>query len=225
MKNKLPIKILEMLDDLYDQKPTGTLSTPELANKLKISIKEAQGALIYLKEKDLINSYQNVSGKWVQKINAFGIDELQKIKSNSTKSELQTNSDYLDLDVENDNFQGLMNVFVSHKFVKDDQKLALSLKRRLRKNKIEGYLAEQKREFDIPINQKIRDKIDESDYLIAIITKFSLRSPSVHQEIGYALGSGCPVRIMVETEEVPGVLVKDREIEEFTRINFEKKKT
>jgi len=153
-----------------------------------------------------------------QKLFATKSSNLQQLSNKSESDE-----EPLEIDVDRNEFQGIMHVFVSHKFVTEDQELALSLKRQLRKNNIEGYLAEQKREFDIPINQKIRDKIDESDYLIAIITKFSLRSPSVHQEIGYALGSGCPVRIMVETEEVPGVLVKDREIEEFTRINFKKK--
>jgi len=139
------------------------------------------------------------------------------------KSKIQTKEDSLEFEVENDNFNGIMQVFISHKFVKPDQELAKLLKRQLRKNNIDGYLAEQTREFDIPLNQKIRDKIDASDYLVAIITENSINSPSVHQEIGYAIGTDCPVRIMVETEEVPGVLVKDREVEEFTRKTFEKK--
>jgi len=221
MDNEIKTRILQVLLDLYNDNPTAIISTAELAKKLKISIKEAQGGLIYLKEKDLINSY-NRGEVWHQKISAYGIDELQKIKSDS-RIKSQTTEDSLDLDVEDNAFQGNMHVFISHKFVKKDQELALILKKRLLQDKIGGYLAEQNRDFDIPINQKIRDKIDASDYLIAIITEFSANSPSVNQEIGYALGTGCPIRIMVETKEVPGILIGDRELEEFSRKNFEKK--
>jgi len=52
MDNKTPIKLLEVLYDLYGKNPTGVLSTRELANKLKISTIEAQGGCIYLIEKN-----------------------------------------------------------------------------------------------------------------------------------------------------------------------------
>jgi len=84
MDNKTPIKLLEVLSDLYDQDATDVMSTHDLADKLKISINEAQGGCIYLKEKNLINSYLQM-GTWLQKINSDGIDALQQIESNPKK--------------------------------------------------------------------------------------------------------------------------------------------
>ena len=222
MDNKTPIKILEALHDLYDQKPTAILSTHELADILKISIKEAQGALIYLKEKDWINSYQKTDD-WYQKINAYGIDELQRINSSSKKlASHQTQTHSLDMEVQNDNFQGIMKVFISHKFVKEDQKLALVLQKMLREKDINGYLAERIKEYDLLIRDKIRQEIENSDYVIGIITNESKSSASLNQELGYALAANIPVVLLVEKGVPYGVLTHGKETEEFTRENFTK---
>jgi len=87
MEGRLVNRILEVLNNLYDEKPTGVLSTPEIANILKISVKEAQGVLIYLKEKELINSFQNINDEWVQKISAKGIDDLDRRNKNLQKGD------------------------------------------------------------------------------------------------------------------------------------------
>lgn len=200
------------------------ISRKDILLTLEFENHEILANLRYLESKKWIYSIQSNDDPYYE-ITTDGMDAIlvlePQIKVESKSSIV--NEDSLDFEVENDNFKGVMQVFISHKFVKVDQELAKSLKRQLRKNNIGGYLAEQTREFDIPLNQKIRDKIDGSDYLVAIITEKSINSPSVHQEIGYAIGTECPVRIMVETEEVPGVLTKDREVEEFTRKTFEKK--
>ncbi len=51
MNSEIQIRVLKFLQEMYDADPTGIISTPLLAETLKISTKEAQGALIYLKEK------------------------------------------------------------------------------------------------------------------------------------------------------------------------------
>ena len=78
MEDQTHIKILEILYNLYKKKPTGVLSTLALSRELAKSVNDTQGALIYLKEKDLIKSFQNIDGRWMQKISALGIDELEK---------------------------------------------------------------------------------------------------------------------------------------------------
>lgn len=90
MDSKTPIKLLEVLYDFYDQKPTAILTTNELAKKLKISITEAKGGCIYLREKNWINSFQTLNDEWGQKISAIGIDELQRLKSNQENSTSNT---------------------------------------------------------------------------------------------------------------------------------------
>ncbi|MCH7647035.1 MAG: hypothetical protein IIA83_00290 [Thaumarchaeota archaeon] len=89
MDNKTPVKLLEVLSVLYDQDPTDVISTRELANKLKISINEAQGGIIYLKEKNWIYSTLQM-GTWLQKINSHGIDVLKTMEQGSTVFENNT---------------------------------------------------------------------------------------------------------------------------------------
>jgi hypothetical protein len=149
-------------------------------------------------------------------------DFNQESKPKLTEIIQSSDSDDHDLEIEPliSDFQGIMHVFISHKFVKSDQKLALTMQTMFREHNIEGYMAERKREYDLLVSEKIRNKIRDSDYLVAIITKHSVYSPSVHQEIGFALGLGIPIRIMIEVEEIEGVLTKGIEVEEFTRNNI-----
>lgn len=215
--------ILTFLRSQYG-KDEPIITKTEILLTLEYEDDEILANLRYLEGKKWIYSISSSDDPYYD-LTTDGMEAIPVLESQiKIESKYPTpNEDSLDFEVENDNFKGVSQVFISHKFVKPDQELAKSLKRQLRKNNIGGYLAEQTREFDIPLNQKIRDKIDESDYLVTIITKHSINSPSVHQEIGYAIGTECPVRIMIETKELPGVLTKDREVEEFTRENFEKK--
>jgi len=41
-----------------------------------------------------------------------------------------------------------MNIFISHKFVKADQELAMHLENLLKENNLYGYIAERKKEYD-----------------------------------------------------------------------------
>ena len=139
-------------------------------------------------------------------------------------NELSNNYDEtsLDLDIQYEDFKGIMTVFVSHKFVKTDQNLALILQNKLKEHKISGHLAERKKPYDSLVRDKIMKSIQNSDYLIAIITKEASRSASLNQEIGYALGSKVPVIIMRERNADHGVLTYGLQDEEFTRENFER---
>lgn len=203
--------------DIYNKDPTGYMGMNYFEPELNIPEEVIQGALIYLKEKDWIRSFRDANGEWVQRINAKGMDEL----INYEKSH-EDDDEPLEFDVSHEEPDGKIKVFISHKFVKSDQTLARTLEKYLDEHNIYGYLAERKKEYDIVFGEKIKNEIISSDYLIAIITKNSHFAPSVHQEIGYAMGIGVPVRIMAEEKEAKGVLVEGKDIEIFTRDNFEK---
>ncbi|TAK15976.1 MAG: toll/interleukin-1 receptor domain-containing protein [Nitrosarchaeum sp.] len=142
---------------------------------------------------------------------------LKNIENMKSKSNLTEYS----IDIPIDKFDGRMNVFISHKFIEQDQLLALKLRTALRKNNIEGYLAESKKEYELLIGDKIREAIDKSDYVVGIITESSQTSSSVNQELGYALGTKKPIVIMIEKDVQHGVLTHGRETEEFSRENFD----
>lgn len=109
-----------------------------------------------------------------------------------------------------------MKVFISHAFGEDDEELAGVLKDDLDAAGLEGYLAERTPRYDLPISDKIRREIERSDWLVAVITKRSHASASVHEEIGYALGKGVEVAPMVEEGAGEGgVLVYGREAMRF----------
>lgn len=126
------------------------------------------------------------------------------------------------LEIPYDDFESVMKVFISHKFIPQDQQLALTLREILKTKKIKGYLAESKKEYELLIGEKIRKEIEDSDYVVGIITQESEKSASVNQELGYALGKEIPVIIMLEKEVQHGVLTHGREVEEFTRDSFVK---
>ena len=114
-----------------------------------------------------------------------------------------------------------MKAFISHAFGGGDEPLANALKKDLGATGITGYLAEKAQRYDLLISDKIKQEIDKSDWLVAIITKRSHASASVHEEIGYALGKGVRVALMVEEGvEKSGVLVYGREYEVFSVPKF-----
>ena len=114
-----------------------------------------------------------------------------------------------------------MRVFISHAFGGDDEELAGTLKDDLEEAGVGGYLAEETQRYDLLISDKIRREIEESDWLVAVITKRGQASASVHEEIGYALGKGIEVALMVEEGvREGGVLVHGREPEIFRRPEF-----
>lgn len=208
-------KILAYLHEMFKEAPSFTISTDEIALRLGITHLDAKRALIYLHEKGLIDSFQDENYRWHQKINAYGIDEVEELEDDNNSHEV------LDLPILKEDFQNALRVFISHKFVKEDQKLALELQKLLLDNHINGYMAERKREYELLIGDKIKREIERSDYLVAILTKNALGSPSVNEEIGYALGKNVHVLLLLEKDMNSGVLSHGREPEYFIHSNFE----
>lgn len=221
------IKILKILRDYYNQNLDRYVTIREIGNQLGGSfsysdleehLKQfAKDSLIFLQ----VDGNMNYSGK----INYNGLEELEKLESNLKSTEklpaVSNELEPLDLEVSKDDFPWNMKVFISHKFVTNDKELASTLKSILREKEILGYLAENKKEYALQIDEKIQNEIRKSQFLIAVITSESLNSASVNQEIGFALGHGVPVAIMIEKGLIPeGVFTKGRDTEEFTRKNF-----
>lgn len=114
-----------------------------------------------------------------------------------------------------------MKVFITHAFGGDDESFAATLKDDLEALGMDGYLAEKTKRYDLLIHNKIRQEIEESGWLVAIITERSRMSASVHEEIGYALGKGVRVALMVEKGvKEGGVLIYGQEQEVFAPQEF-----
>lgn len=114
-----------------------------------------------------------------------------------------------------------MKVFISHAFGGDDEELAGVLKDNLAAAGLDGYMAERTPRYNLPISDKIRREIEDSEWLVAIITERSHASASVHEEIGYAFGKGVEVTLMVEEGvEAAGVFTYGREYKRFRSSEF-----
>lgn len=112
-----------------------------------------------------------------------------------------------------------MKVFISHPFA--DEQLASVLKETLEENGISAYMAQRVKEYELKIDQKVIDEINDSDYVVAIITNNTLASASVNQELGYAQGKDVPRIAMIEKNAQIGVLLHGIDSEDFTRVNFQ----
>lgn len=123
----------------------------------------------------------------------------------------------------NDNKQ--KRVFISHSFIKDDFLKSQSLQVILKEYGIDSYIAEEDKQYGYILSDKIREAIQDSIVVIVIITKNSISSPSVNQEVGYALGLGMTI-IPLVSEDVKnkvGVLLTHVEGEYFVEQNFKEK--
>ena len=116
-----------------------------------------------------------------------------------------------------------MKVFISHAFGEEDERLGSMLKGDLDAAGMEGYMAEMTPQYNLLIADKIRQEIGGSDWLVAIVTERGRASASVHEEIGYALGKGVEVVLMLKKDvKEAGVLVHGREPLVFTNGEFKK---
>ena len=115
-----------------------------------------------------------------------------------------------------------IKVFISYS--QNDTELATALKSILEESsKIDAFVFEQNIQYGIQIDKKITNEIDQSDYLIAIITQNTHGSASVNQELGYAQGCGIDKIAMVEEKAKKGVLTYGTECSEFSKIDFKDK--
>ena len=108
-------------------------------------------------------------------------------------------------------------VFIS--FASKDSELAHQLNEMLNAKNIKGYLFDSDHQYDSTLHAKITKAINDSQALIAIVTKES-NSASVHEEIGYAFAKKKSVIIMLETDALDGVLSHERDQECFTKESF-----
>jgi len=76
--------------------------------------------------------------------------------------------------------------------------LALELRHQLWENGIEGYLAEEERQYTKQIRDKILHELESSDFIVVIYTKNGKKSSSVGQEIGFAHGKNIEMIIIAE---------------------------
>lgn len=114
-----------------------------------------------------------------------------------------------------------MKIFISHS--QDDENLALILKNILEKDEkiTRVFMFEKIKKYGIQIEKKITDEIIQSDYVIAIITKDSIASASVNQEIGYAQAKNIERIPLIEKDAKEGFLVYGTEKILFTTDTFE----
>ena len=97
--------------------------------------------------------------------------------------------------------------------------MAVQLKNVLKTAGMYGYIFSLNQEYDSTLHDKITSAINDSQALVAILTKDS-NSRSVHEEIGYAFAKERSVVIMLEEGAKDGVLSHEREQEYFTIENF-----
>lgn len=105
-----------------------------------------------------------------------------------------------------------MQIFVSYAFA--DGKIMNLMKECLQRREIEVYIAEHDLQLGKPLSRKIQNAIENSDALIAIVTR-DKPSPSVNQEVGYATKAGIPVIPFVEREAKVGFMLGDIERVQF----------
>ena len=108
-------------------------------------------------------------------------------------------------------------VFISHST--DDLGLVYRLKDWLEVNGIETYLAEAHPQPGISLADKISNAINQSNCLIAVLTRDGTRSQWVNQEIGYAKKAGRIIIPLVEQGVPHTGFVRDVEYIQFNRLN------
>ncbi len=152
----------------------------------------------------LMTSSLGSSDEYIKKIVKEAVDQISKKDGNIDNS---------------------VTVFVSHSFKDEDPELANKLKTYLEKYGLNGYLAEKEKQYGFIISEKIRIAIRDSICVVALLTKNSIISASVNQELGYAMGIGMNIIPLVseDVKDNVGVLLKDVEGEEFNENNFESK--
>lgn len=111
-----------------------------------------------------------------------------------------------------------MKIFISHS--QYDGNLADQLRQILEASKMKVFIFSKEKLFGEPIDKKIIDELEESDYLVAIITANSQNSSSVNQELGYAQAKSIEKIPMVEVGAEKGFLIHGTENLEFTRDDF-----
>ena len=111
-----------------------------------------------------------------------------------------------------------MKVFISYSFA--DKQIVKEMIYALKTRSIDSYTAEHDAQYGKPLTTKIQNAIRDSDALVAIITKNN-PSPSVEQEIGFALNEGMHVIPVIEEGARVGFMLNDLEQMRFKNDHIE----
>ncbi len=107
-----------------------------------------------------------------------------------------------------------MKVFISYAFA--DRDTMNTLRNSLQNKGIDVYTAEHHLQLGKPLSVKIQNAIRNSEAVIALVTEGE-SSPSVNQEVGYALSSNIPVIPLVEEGARVGFMIGDVEQMRFNK--------
>jgi nucleoside 2-deoxyribosyltransferase len=100
-----------------------------------------------------------------------------------------------------------LSVFISHSVGPVELPIVYHLSAALSGVGATPYLAINDRQAGVQLSAKLKEHIEESDVLLAVLTARGTDSAWVHEEIGYALGKGKKVLPFVEKGvEVKGML-------------------
>ncbi len=106
------------------------------------------------------------------------------------------------------------SIFLSHSF--KDQGIVAEIQSHFQQSEIRLYVAEIDRQYGKVLPAKIKKAIDDSDAVLAIVTKQANESPSVNQEVGYAIGKEKLIVPVIEEGAKVGVLLQGLEFVEFS---------
>jgi len=112
-----------------------------------------------------------------------------------------------------------LKVFISYAFA--DRDVMQILRKALRERGIDAYTAEHHLQLGRSLSGKIQNAIESSEVVIALVSSKE-SSPSVNQEVGYALRSQIPVIPMVEEGARVGFMIGDIEQMRFNRSNLQR---
>ncbi|MBS3137282.1 hypothetical protein J4232_02505 [Candidatus Woesearchaeota archaeon] len=86
--NQIRILILEFLKNSYDKNPHSYIERKNIIERLNIIGNELDRNIKYLEQKGLIDAEWFLGGSFITKINSYGIDAIDNIKSELIKQEI-----------------------------------------------------------------------------------------------------------------------------------------
>ena len=110
-----------------------------------------------------------------------------------------------------------MKVFISHSV--EDRNIVSAINCNLALANIQAYIAEEDYQPGTNIWEKVTRNIDDSDVVIAILTRDGVRYSYVNQEVGYAFKAGKQVIPIVEDEVKPVGALEGKEYIRFNRLS------
>ncbi len=107
-----------------------------------------------------------------------------------------------------------MQAFISYSF--QDREIKDRLKKTLQSNGIKCYDAFHDEDYGNSLPDKLENAIDDSDFVVVILTKNSISSSAVGSEIGYAKKAGIRIIPLVESNVQVPVFLQGKEEARFT---------